>query len=239
MADAARVRFHLGEGEEALASLSEAIALCPDDAQLAQMLARRGYLRLLAGDRAGIVADFKTADKISPLQDFRYLKLLGEHTSNQDTAYAVSIFDRALRAMPAEYPPRLAYARVFQQRGACHATLRQYSCSIDDLRMAVKLGLSDAKTFMYMSSIYLEMDDPGNALRHLNKAVMAEPGNQTLLIRRAQFYHDAQDIRAAEANFCAAEALGPLPDDTAAERQQMRAGTWQPGEQKYTYKSWQ
>lgn len=137
MADAARLRFHSDQTAAGLADLSKALDLDPNDAQ---NLARRGYLKAMQGDIAGTVADLQKADSISPLQDFEYLALQGEFTNNQNPAYAVSIFDRALCAKPITYPPRLAYARIYQQRGACKGTLQQCASAVEDLDMALKLG---------------------------------------------------------------------------------------------------
>ena len=223
MADAARLRFYHGETAEGLADLSKALDLDPDDAQ---NLARRGYLKATQGDIAGTVADLQQADRISPLQDFEHLALLGKLTKNQDPAYAVSIFDRALCAKPITYPPRLAYARIYQQWGACKGTLQQCSSALEDLDMALKLGSREAKIYMCKSAILKTMGDHQGVLRQLDEAVSQEPGNATSLTRGAQLKHDMHDIKGAERDFCAAEAIEPFPIAAATERQQTGVGTW-------------
>lgn len=83
------------------------------------------------------LADLRAADQMSPIQDFHQLK----HSSNIETAYSVQIFDRMLCLKPATCPARLAYARVFQQRGACKSTVEQYEEELEDLQWLQSLGM--------------------------------------------------------------------------------------------------
>ena len=164
-----------------------------------------------------------SADQIKPLEDFDGLHVLGKLSSNLDTAYSVSIFDRTLALEPHTYPVKLEYARVFQQRGACKGTLMQCPGALQDLTMALKLGLADAKTYMYKSNIYVRMYNGMAAMADLNAAHAEEPNNAAVLNMRAQIKDISGDWAGAVADFDAAELIEPLPTQSLAGRDWLRA----------------
>ena len=148
-------------------------------------LARRGCVKCLElEDWADGLADLKFADKISPIQNFHQLRLLGEHCSVLETAYSVQIFDRMLRLKPATYPARRAYDRVFQQRGACKGSLEQYKEGMEDLRMALKLGDGNddnaIKKVWYISYQYEQTGNIQAALTAMETAFAMDPDQLVL-----------------------------------------------------------
>ena len=171
LADDARVEFY---STGRLDKVNKVLEMFPDDAAT---LAWRGCVKICElADWAGGWADLKAADQISPIQNFHQLKLLGKYCSDQDTAYSVQIFDRALSLKPATYPAGKAYERIFQQRGACKITLGQHKEGLEDLQMAMKLGDGNdayaVKTLCYISGGYERTGDIQAALT-ANEAAFA------------------------------------------------------------------
>lgn len=232
IADCARVRFYVGDHPLTLArpcigppsitgllELSKVLDLNPGDAQ---NLATLAYMKMrYTNNLLGGLRLFQHADQMRPVQDFHVLKWVAEHCSNIDTTWSVSIFDRMLQMQPHTYPARLAYARVFQQRGACKSTLGQDPEALADLQMAVKLGRDDAATYKYLGNVYYSMGNKTAALSAFDSAHCETPEDADALLSRGALTREMGNSLGAVADFDLAEALEPLPEGVALARQLM------------------
>ena len=185
--------------------------MLPDDPDNLTSCAR---MNLALQNFPDAVADLRRADDIKPLEDFTALCRLGEHSSNQDPTYAVSICDRVLALTPNTYPMRWEYARVFQQRGACKITLKQFPRALEDLNFAVKLGLDNVTTLKYRATAHAYMGSNDTAFADLDAAHADDPNDATVLSERAAVKVAVGDLVGALDDLNAAEQLGPLsPED--------------------------
>ena len=232
IADCARVRFYVGDQPltldrpfigppsiTGLLELSKVLDLNPGDAQ---NLARLAYMTMwYTNDFLGGLRLLQHADQMSPVQDFHILKWAAEHCSNIDTTCSISILDRMLQMQPHTYAPRLAYAWVFQQRGACKFTLGQIPEALADLQMAAKLGHDDADTYKHLGQVYHSMGNRTAALSAFDSAHCEAPDDSDALICRGALKREMGDSVGAVADFDLAEALEPLPEEVALARQQL------------------
>lgn len=222
LAHAARVKFFTGwptpaAGHQEIMQLRE---MLPNDPDVLLSCARMSISQL--NDSAG-VEDLKRVDDIRPLEDFHDLLTLGELSSNKDVPFAVSVFDRVLALEPHTYPARTAYARVFQQRCACKITMKQFPAALEDLNMAIKLGLQNAKTFKYRARLYLHMGNYGAALADMDAAHADDPDDAAVLSDRALTKMKLRDLAGALEDFNSAEQLGPLSSLDFMDRGAIRA----------------
>ncbi len=230
----ANARYHLGELEQALADLTEALTINP---RFVEAFIKRGAVRKELGDYETAVADFSRALELNP-DNARALYLRGltyalagdgersmkdiaaAHRVDQrflitpllhavsavGTEYAIAFMDRALES--GELGPANA-ALTHYHRGLAWRVSGGFEKAMADFDQAIALNPDLAEAYARRADIHMERQAPRAAIKDYTKALAIDPDMAEALYRRGFAWAQLEENRKALQDFTAAHELDP------------------------------
>src|SRR6188508_1992960 len=180
--------INAGNYDKAIASLSEAIRLNPDDQGLASF--KRGIAYGSKGDYERAIADFSETVRLDPksVLAFRNRGLAYDKKGEYDRA--IADFSEAIRLDP-------KYALAFYSRGLTYETKGDNDRAISDFNDAIRLNPNYAPAFGNRGLAYDRKGNPDRAIADFNEAIRLNPtyalafGNRGLVYERKGSYDRA------------------------------------------------
>ncbi|WP_340265837.1 aspartyl protease family protein [Sphingobium mellinum] len=196
-------RLALAKTEAALADLSEAIRLAPQNASFYGDRSR-AYQAQGATDRAK--ADIDKALAIDPANGELLIVRAGERLNNGDKAGALADTEAAAKIIAPSSLPAVEVAQLFVGVGQPARAITLYSAVIDAHRADSKLGkmLNGRCWTRGLANVDLDL-----ALDDCNRAIKRDGVNAAYLDSRALVYFRKRDFKAARADYDAALILAP------------------------------
>lgn len=197
-----------GERKQAIAALSEAIALVPE---FVAALNSRGLLRQETGDFAGAIADFDVAHRIEPdnagvLNNRGYAKL-----ARRDVAGALRDFDAAIA--------RDANNSLFlENRGAARYREGRYRDALADFTRAIELAPNQTSAYRRRAMTSSKLGDHASAQKDFDRVVHARPDDADAHFGRGRARHERGDYEGAIADFTKVIERAPRRSDAFLHR---------------------
>jgi tetratricopeptide (TPR) repeat protein len=158
----------------AIARLSDAIRLAPDDAEA---WGKRGEAYASKGDDGHALSDCAQAIKLAPASSAAYRRCGHVHIQAKDFERAIADYDTAIKL-----DPRVASA--YEYRGCAYFHLSQTDRAISDYDQSLTLDPSSSDTYVLRGNAWLEKGDIDRARDDYNRAVQADPGNAYAYVSR-------------------------------------------------------
>jgi tetratricopeptide (TPR) repeat protein len=192
------LRVSGGDPQRALADLSEAIRLAPDDAEAFE---ERGviYTNLRQFDRA--IADYNEAIRLKPDNAQAFSDRGATYYFSGDYPKAISDYDEAIRLKPDS-------ARTFTNRGAAYKKLGQNERAIADESEAIRLDPSVPEYFDNRGLSYAQQRDYDKAIADYDQAIRIQP-KPNFLTNRGDAHQFKGDLNRALADYDTALRLDP------------------------------
>jgi tetratricopeptide (TPR) repeat protein len=163
----------MGEHEDAVFDLEEALKLRPDDPEV---LSKLGWARFKADEKDGshndALADLSSAIELSPnmaryYQTRGYINLRSGRTSE-----AIRDYSRAIELRP-------DFARAYSDRGWAYAKNRNFEAAVDDYSKAIEIDPGFAAAYVTRCWLKIERDnDNEGALADCSKAIEIDPNSK-------------------------------------------------------------
>jgi tetratricopeptide (TPR) repeat protein len=192
--------INAGNYDKAIATLSEAMRLNPNDQGLASF--KRGIAYGSKGDYERAIADFSETVRLDPksVLAFRNRGLAYEKKGDYDRA--IVDFSEAIRLDP-------KYALAFYSRGLTFGTKGDNNRAIADFNEAIRLNPNYAPAFGNRGLAYDRKGNPDRAIADFNEAIRLDPKYAFAFLSRGVAYGNKGDNDRAIADFSEAVRLNP------------------------------
>ena len=179
--------FEQGEYDLAIAEMSTAIRIDPDNARA--YMSRAGYC-YLKGEYDLAIADCTTAMNIDPkLRGLGYesqwdrnageFELALAHYDRGKAYYAKEEYDLAISDFDAAIHinhPWFDLARAYNHRGLAHKSKGEYDLAIADFGAAIEIESRYAEYYNNLGLVYLAIDEYDLAIANFNTVIDIDPG---------------------------------------------------------------
>lgn len=184
------------------------------------LLARLGYLNLLAKRYAEAVDDLEQARRLAPLNESILVNLAQALEESGDLPAAVEAYEDLLRLSPDNHSYRYHLARLETRLGRFDSAMKRYREVAEDLESGSVLTGEAAEsatiTYLQMGNLYLRWNRPGEAIPAFQKAMKYSAGERKdvyLFLGRA--YLQAEKFELLERHLQRAEDRFPGDADLA------------------------
>jgi tetratricopeptide (TPR) repeat protein len=195
------VRILLQDFQGAIAPLTEAIQLNPNDADAYSF---RGIVRITVADLQGAVDDFDQAIRLDPnnaqAYSFRgyFRSLLGNKQGALEDA------NEGIRLAPNN-------TSSYNSRGYVRAQLEDFQGALADFNRAIRIAPNDAEAYSNRGDIRVQLKDNKGALTDYNEAIRLDPKDAGAYIGRGKLRYQSGDKQGVNADFN--EAIRRNPND--------------------------
>ena len=197
-----RMYLQLGDEENSLSSIDEAIRLSPDEPCY---LNSRGYAHNHTQNYAAAVEDISRALELNPNYATGWANLACAQRQLGNMAEAIESFTRAVSFQE----DQSLTGSYILDRGYCYAQLDDYEAAIDDYSEGIALTGGRASQHAYLGWLLMQTGDYETALQSLNTAIQQEPANPGFLCRRAYCNYRLRNLGEAVDDYTRAYVLDP------------------------------
>jgi tetratricopeptide (TPR) repeat protein len=207
---AARGNYHLiaGNYEEALADLSEAITLNPEDA-FALSLRGRIYCRKEELEKA--LTDLNKALQIIPYSSIA-LPTRGEVYGRKEE------FDKALKDLNNALSITPNNADALRVRAEVYCAQGNFDAALKNITRSIIINANDASTFRVRAKVYRAQGNIDAALADLNQSLIINPNDANAFKERADIYRAKRNFDAALADLNQSLIINPNDADALEQR---------------------
>jgi tetratricopeptide (TPR) repeat protein len=189
--------------DTAVARLSDAIRLVPDDAEA---WGARGEAHARKGDSALALSDCAESLKLAPGSSDVYRRCGNIHYIAGDYRSAIANYDVAIQLDPNS-------AVVYLNRGIAYSRLEQTDRSVADYDEALKLDPSQSNAHAWRGYAWWQKGDFDRAWDDFNRAIEADPKNAFAFFSRGYAAASRYDYDDAIADYDKAISLDPTYKD--------------------------
>jgi len=195
----------LGEYQNAIADLNEAIRLAPDSAFCYSI---RGFVYSLSKDNKKAIADFTEAIRLAPNNAEYYSSRGNAYSLLNDENKATADYKRAVSIEPKD-------AEDYKNRGSAYLGLKDYKKAISDFTEAIRIAPKNLLYFQYYQSraeAYSLSKDNKKAIADFTEAIRLSNyylGKASLYLQRASQYFQLKEQKQGIADFTEAIRIAP------------------------------
>src|SRR5262245_28817050 len=192
--------INAGNYDRAIATLSEAMQLNPNDEGLASF--KRGIAYGSKGDYERAIADFSQTIRLDPKSVLAFRNRGLAYDKKGDYDRAITDFSEAIRLDP-------KYALAFYSRGLTYDKKGDNDRAIDDFNEAIRLNPNHAPAFANRGLAYDRKGNPDRAIANFNEAIRLDPKYAFAFLSRGVAYGNKGDNDRAVTDFTEAIRLNP------------------------------
>jgi tetratricopeptide (TPR) repeat protein/S1-C subfamily serine protease len=195
----------LGEYQNAIADLNEAIRLAPDSAFSYSI---RGLVYSLSKDYKKAIADYTEAIRLAPNNAEYYSSRGNAYSLLNDENKATADYKRAVSIEPKD-------AEDYKNRGSAYLGLKDYKKAISDFTEAIRIAPKDLLYFQYYQSraeAYSLSKDNNKAIADYTEAIRLchyDLGKVSLYLQRGSQYFNLKEQKQGIADFTEAIRIAP------------------------------
>lgn len=234
LAGRSRLYFDQGETESALADITRAIALDPDEPSYHY---DRGNFRFAVGDLQGAIDDYTEAVRQAPNFAKAYVNRGSARAEWGDDQGAIDDYTRAIdltqnvEAKAAAYLNRcLSYSNIdeqmaaladcstainlqpshalaYQNRGLVRRRLQEYQGSLQDYNIAIQIDPNIPDPYYNRALTRRALDDLSGAMEDFDKAIALAPNYAFAVYDRGMLHAELGNVEAAKADLAKASEL--------------------------------
>jgi len=188
--------------DEALLTLSKALAMNPTARQAAEIYGERGGVYVEKGELDKAMSDAEAAVRLAP-NYFRGYQVRGRiYRHRKQLDRALQEFGRALQLAP-------QFAQLYNNRGNVFTDKGQPRLAIQDFTEAIRRAPKALDGYVNRGGSYLQIREFDRAIADLNKAIQLFPNDSDAYYNRGLAHMGKDDYQTAIADFTRARALSP------------------------------
>ncbi len=155
----------MGENDKAIADLSEAVRLKPDNRAA---LGTRELIYAKTGDTQKQIADLKELTRLLPDENTYYITLAQAYGKIGDNDRAISVLDQLVRKKPGD-------TFTYEVRATFYANAGEYDKAIADANEIIRLKPDDPEGYSRRAHYYFRKSNFDNTISDLTQAIRLNP----------------------------------------------------------------
>jgi len=198
----------LGNNEQAIEDLNQAILLLPNDTAA---LRNRGFLYLFKNEGAKAFDDFQEAIRLRQDEPQSYIGRAFVYLFfKQDSKKAIDDFNSAIKLKPD--------AQAYHMLGFINFVEGKNDEAIHELSEAINLDQYDADSYRLRGDVYADQGEIDLALNDINRAIEIDPKDEYSYNSRGRIYATTGEINRAIDEFDKATSLNDKYDEAYVNR---------------------